>query len=117
MSARTCEFLGCSQITREGKPFCFDHCYMNPHAAQVLASIAAMRGDPGQGDGAALLGEEIVSILRQHGGAASLDRLVQLARVKKHVFMRAMRPLLKDKRVKLRRGLRGQQIALLKETT
>jgi hypothetical protein len=42
---RVCEAKGCSQTTREGKPYCSEHVELNPQAALIMATLARQEID------------------------------------------------------------------------
>ena len=114
---RRCERGGCSERTRDGKPFCPDHVDEHPYVKIVLAQLAERETQDelvaAKGQGAADLDgvtcQEILLNLRLHGGR-TMERLVREINLDPKVLDGYVQALSRAGVVKLGKTERGSTI-------
>jgi len=111
--AGKCWTQGCRVRTREGKPYCPEHFFLNPHASKVLGELAEAAGelDARVVNPHGALAEMVMVKLNEYSGMASLDRMVRDTPLDRAQVTRVFAALKKAGMIKLSKTNRGKVMA------
>lgn len=112
-----CRQDGCLKRTREGKPYCPDHVYLNPYVASLLADMERIEVEKQARKAVATghVAHEIMVVLWSNNGVASVELIARTAGLERGLVVRTLRAMVSEKRVILKRTNRGRTMAKSKE--
>ena len=112
---RECRIEGCSQATREAKPYCPDHVHMNPYVASLISDIASDQEDQEARRVLAYgpIAVSILTVVRENRGLATLSRIIRMTRLSNTDLLRVLEAMAGETRVKFTTTNKGRTIVRL----
>ena len=119
-ATRSCESRGCSNTTREGKPFCPDHVENHDYVRTILKALQEREAEtarvrqhgPCAVDTEGLTAKELVLHLSLHG-SRTVERLSREFQLESNVMFNYVSALRSEGRVVLGRTTRGSTVVRL----
>ncbi len=111
-TSRSCEAEGCLRVTREGKPYCLDHVLLNGYVSRMMGEMFELNRSRNSGkDPTGILANEVLVVLEDRGGAASVERISKTMNAPDTVIRKVLSGLSKKGKVTLAVTNRGKTIA------